>query len=150
MKHALIIALLVIAVFGCAAGNAAMTSLPSDALISPPDPSLGQLAKYSGIWAGEYDTSYPLNITVAVERISQKEVIIYYSFWSHQMLQGGGMRLFGKVIGDSLFFEWGGDGLKRRLSLTLVGDKILAEFRRDGSAVKNRAVLTKAPSPAPR
>jgi len=125
-----------------------LTPLPRDINIIAPDPSLGKIAECSGAWSGNWDNPYFQATTVVLEKIDRAEVIAVYAFGPYNGYSGGSLRVVGKIKNDSVVLEWGDVNAKRTVTLTPVGDKLHAEYRRGGRI--NRAVLTKVPTPAPK
>ena len=149
-KLALVIVIMAaFGVLGCAATSALTTTpLPKTILIIPPDPSVGQIAEYSGIWTGVWANDLLVPTTIALEKIDKKEVIAVYSWGTFENTPGGWIRVTGKVKNNSIVLEWGSGQHKTVLILNLVNKNIQAEYRREGRLT--RATLMKVSAPAPK
>lgn len=149
MKRIALVVVVMVAfgVLGCAT-TSALTPLPRDINIIAPDPSLGKIAECSGAWSGNWDNDSFQATTIALEKIEQREVIAAYAFGPYKGYPGGSFRVVGRIKNDSIVLEWGEPNAKRTVTLTPVGDKLIAEYRKPGQF--NRAVLTKVPMPAPK
>ena len=149
-KMAWVVAMMILfGVYGCATtGTGIKTStkfpLPSDKKVVLPDPNIGNIAKCSGIWAGEWKmggaTSF-IPIVIIVEKITNEEVIAVYSQTQGSIVgvKEGWSRLRGKVSGDSIIFILLKLGKPAGvLTLTLIDDgrMISAELKSAGEVLR--------------
>ncbi|MBU3901136.1 hypothetical protein KKF25_00630 [Patescibacteria group bacterium] len=133
---------------GCAT-TGVLTPLPKTLNIINLDPSIGEIAKCSGIWGGRWDNTSLQATTVVLEKIDPTEIIAIYSWGSTPSYIGGWTRVSGKIKNSStIVLEWGEKEQRRTVTLTLVGNELKAEYRRAGQI--NRATLTKVPTPVPK
>lgn len=140
----LIVGMVVFGVLGCAT-TGILTPLPKTLNITNPDPSVGEIAKCSGIWGGRWDNTYFQATTVVLEKIDYTGVVAIYAWESYRDSPGGWMKVFGKIINSStIMLEWGEKEQRRTVTLTLVGNELKAEYRR-ANGYTNYATLTKAP-----
>lgn len=136
-------------VSGCAT-TGALTPLPKTLNITNPDPSVGEIAKCSGIWRGRWDNAYSQATTVVLEKIDYTGVVAIYAWESYQGSPGGWIKVSGRIINNStIVLEWGEKEGRRIVTLTLIGNDLKAEYRR-ANGYSNYATLTKVPTPAPK
>ena len=146
MKQKMIIAVMVLVVLSGCTTTGTLTFLPTDIHVIKPDPGIGKVGEFSGIWSGNWDNASSQATAVVLEKIDPAEVIAVYAWGPTSSYPGDSIRVSGKIENAStIVLEWG--NVKRRVTLTRVGDKIHAEYRRAGQV--NHAVLTKVPTPAP-
>ncbi|MBU2081909.1 hypothetical protein KKH14_00540 [Patescibacteria group bacterium] len=140
----LLIVLVAFGMLGCAT-TGALTPLPKALNITNPDPSIGEIAKCSGIWRGRWDNTYFQATTIVLEKIGRTEVIAVYAWEAYRDSPGGWIRVSGKIINSStIVLEWGEKERRRIVTLTLVGNELKAEYRRVNESYINYATLTKA------
>ena len=140
----IVLVLVVFGMLGCAT-TSALTPLPEILNIINPDPSIGGIAKCSGIWKGRWDNTYFQATTVVLEKIDHSGVIAIYAWESYRGSPGGWIRVSGKIInGSTIVLEWGEKEGRRIVTLTLVGNELKAEYRRVNEGYINYATLTKA------
>ncbi len=146
---AVLAAFIVLALSGCATIGA-ITPLPEIVNITNPDPSVGEIAKCSGIWRGRWDNAYSQATTVVLEKIDYTGVVAIYAWESYQGSPGGWIKVSGRIINNStIVLEWGEKEERRVVTLTLVGNELKAEYRR-ANRYTNHATLTKVTTPAPK
>lgn len=126
------------------------TPMPNTLNIISPDPSISEIAKCSGIWEGTWDNPCLQATTIVLEKIDPNEVTAIYSFGSCSGYPAGLRKAFGRITNSStIILEWGEKELRRVVTLTLVGNKLKAEYRRANGKSKY-ATLTKVPTSAPK
>ncbi|MFH1979217.1 MAG: hypothetical protein ABII97_02455 [Patescibacteria group bacterium] len=140
----LLIVLVVFGMLGCAT-TSALTPLPEILNIINPDPSVGEIAKCSGIWKGRWDNTYFQATTVVLEKIDLTGVAAVYAWEAYRDSPGGWIRVSGRIVNNStIVLEWGEKERRRVVTLTLVGNELKAEYRQANGYI-NRATLTKTP-----
>ena len=145
----LLIVAVVSGISGCVTSDI-LTPLPNTLNIIPPDPSIGEITKCSGIWKGTWDNPCLQATTIVLEKIGSDEVIGVYSFGSCGGSPAGSRKAFGKITNSStIVLEWGEKELRRVVTLTLAGNKLKAEYRR-ASGKSNYTILTKVSTPTPK
>ena len=139
----LLITTMAFGMLGCAT-TGALTPLPKTFNIISPDPSVGEIAKCSGIWKGRWDNTYFQATTVVLEKIDHTEVIAIYAWEAYRDSPGGWIRVSGRIINSStIVLEWGKKERRRIVTLILVGNELKAEYRRVDESYINYATLTK-------
>jgi len=130
-------------VSGCAMLNAIPTPMPEKLNIIQPDPGIGKIAEFSGIWLGRWNSDI---ITVIVfEKITATEVDAIYSWASVKKSGGNWKRIKGKIKNaTTIVLEWE----ERAVTLTLASNNLIYGEWWKGSSVV-RANFSKIPTPTP-
>jgi hypothetical protein len=103
MKAFLTTLLLIIVTIGLALAD---TPLPEDMKVVPPGPDVpANIARYSGIWSGNWSTANKQEVTLVVERIEPPNVYLVNSWGFGGRSAAGYSRVKGFIEGDRVVFE---------------------------------------------